>query len=85
MDSLVVLFGQMLILVLKVGMPVLGTCLLIGILISVFQVVTQIQEMTLTFVPKVIAAIAVLLVMGHWMINVISNFAKDLFVLASGF
>ena len=68
---------------LKVGgmisAPVLAVCLLVGLLVSILQVVTQIQEMTLTFVPKLIAAIAVLILAGGWMLSKWESFALQMF------
>lgn len=68
---------------LKVGVmiaaPVLGVSLLVGLLVSILQVVTQIQEMTLTFVPKLIAAIAVLILAGGWMLSKWQSFATQMF------
>lgn len=72
------LASQMLWAAAKVAMPVLGVALLVGLLISVLQVATQIQEMTLTFVPKIVAVFFVLLLMGHWMLLTITEFASNL-------
>ena len=60
------------------GAPVLGVSLLVGLLISIFQVVTQIQEMTLTFVPKILAIVIVIFVMGQWMLNTLVSYASQL-------
>lgn len=57
-----------------VGGPILMIALVVGLVISVFQVATQIQEMTLTFVPKIVAVTLVLFVLGHWMLMVVMNF-----------
>jgi flagellar biosynthesis protein FliQ len=58
-----------------VAAPVLGIILLVGILVSVFQVVTQIQEMSLAFVPKLIAAVAAIVIFGPWMLRKVIEFA----------
>jgi len=58
--------------------PVIGVTTLIGLIVSILQVVTQIQESSLTFVPKLIAAAAVLLVLGGWMLTTLANFAARL-------
>mgnify|MGYP001564175885 FL=1 len=50
-------------------LPVLGVALIVGIFVSVFQAATSIQEMTLTFVPKLIAAALVIIIMLPWMID----------------
>ncbi|MCU8163196.1 flagellar biosynthetic protein FliQ [Vibrio vulnificus] len=57
-----------------IATPVLLVCLVIGLLISLFQVATQIQEMTLTFVPKLIGAGVALLLIGRWMLLSIVDF-----------
>ena len=53
----------------KVGGPILMTALIIGVVISLIQTVTQIQEMTLTFVPKLVGSGLVLLIGGKWMLR----------------
>lgn len=58
--------------------PILALTMLVGVLISVFQVVTQIQEMSLTFVPKLVAAAAAVLVSGPWMLRKLSAFTTSL-------
>ncbi|WP_143873056.1 flagellar biosynthetic protein FliQ [Catenovulum sediminis] len=79
------LFSKMLVLAAYVGAPVILTSLVVGLLISILQVVTQIQEMTLTFVPKLVAAVMVIILLGSWMLTSIGQFAKEVFILASGF
>jgi len=61
-----------------VGGPILIVALVVGLVISIFQVATQIQEMTLTFVPKIVAVTLVLFVLGHWMLTVVMNFSTYL-------
>ena len=63
---------------LRVGAPVLGLSMLVGLLVSVLQVVTQIQEASLSFVPKLVAALVSLVVFGPWMMNVVVQFATRL-------
>lgn len=63
---------------LLICLPVLGLTMLVGLLISIFQVVTQIQEMSLTFVPKLITATLVLIVAGPWMLHKLTQFAVKL-------
>ena len=57
--------------------PAVLAGLLVGFMISLFQAVTQIQEQTLTFVPKIIAVFVVLLITGGWMISEIQDFTKS--------
>jgi flagellar biosynthetic protein FliQ len=65
----------------KVAAPILVTSLAIGLLISIFQSVTQIQEVTLTFVPKLAGVALVILVSGHWMLGQLVGFTHQLFDL----
>ncbi|MCR5118061.1 MAG: flagellar biosynthesis protein FliQ [Lachnospiraceae bacterium] len=58
--------------------PPLLVSLCIGLLVSIFQTITSIQEQTLTFVPKVISIFLVLIVAGHWMLNNMITFMQDL-------
>ena len=63
---------------LKVSMPLLAAGLIVGVVISVFQAVTQIQEQTLSFIPKIVALAAVLLLLGPWMLNQLLAYTADL-------
>ena len=58
--------------------PLLIISLVVGLVISIFQTVTSIQEQTLTFVPKILAVFATLMLLGHWMINNITTYTVDL-------
>ena len=58
--------------------PLLLTSLIVGLLISIFQTVTSIQEQTLTFVPKIIAVFVALMILGHWMLNSMAEFMVEL-------
>jgi len=62
----------------KIAGPILMSALVLGVAISLVQTVTQIQEMTLTFVPKLIAAGLIVLLMGGWMINEMTTWIRDL-------
>ena len=73
---------KMLITAIWVAAPILGVALLVGLIISVIQVVTQVQEMTLTFVPKMIAIVLVLLFIGAWMLGLMTEFTKEMFQFA---
>lgn len=59
--------------------PMLGAALIVGILVSVFQAITQINEATLTFIPKIVVIAIVLLIAGPWMIDIMSRFTVELF------
>jgi flagellar biosynthetic protein FliQ len=65
---------------LLVSAPILGLGLVVGVVISIFQAVTQIQELTLTFVPKIIAIFIAILVFGKWMILLLLNFTSNLWI-----
>ena len=65
--------------VLKVSAPMLGLSLIVGIAVSIFQATTQIQEQTLTFVPKILAVIASIALFGAWMLRTLIEFTEYLF------
>ncbi len=67
---------QGLYLLLLVSAPVLLTVLVVGLLVSIFQAATQIHEATLSFVPKVLAAVAVLAVAGPWMLTTLVEYLQ---------
>ena len=67
----------------KVSAPILITVLLLGLIISIFQATTQIQEQTLTFVPKLIATAIVGIFLGSWMLQTIMSFTTRIFDLIS--
>ena len=69
---------------LMVAGPMLMVGLIIGLVISIFQAVTQINEMTLTFVPKILAVALALLVFLPWMINTLVDFATHMFSMIPG-
>ncbi|BAV96905.1 flagellar biosynthetic protein FliQ [Lysobacter enzymogenes] len=68
----------------KMSAPILLATLVVGLAISIVQVVTQVQEMTLTFVPKLAVVIVVCLMMGGWMLSVATELAKRMFEVAAG-
>ncbi|MCE5301101.1 MAG: flagellar biosynthesis protein FliQ [Spirochaetia bacterium] len=69
---------EALLMTLLVSAPLLGLALLVGVVISIFQAVTQIQEMTLTFVPKIVVILFSLIVFGPWMLRLLINFTSTL-------
>ena len=77
-DVVVNLSTTALALAFKVAMPMLGAGLIVGLVVSIFQAVTQIQEQTLAFIPKVIALAAVLMLLGPWMLNQMLTYTADL-------
>jgi flagellar biosynthesis protein FliQ len=65
--------------VIYVAAPMLGLSLIVGVTISIFQATTQIQEQTLTFVPKIIAVITAIAVFGSWMLKMLIEFTEELY------
>ena len=65
---------------LVVAGPILAATLIVGLVISVLQVATQLQEMTLSYVPKLLTAALLLIALGPWMIGRITDFARSLFL-----
>jgi flagellar biosynthetic protein FliQ len=75
--QLVLTMGQdALVMMLMVSAPVLGTILVVGLLVSLFQAVTQINEATLAFVPKLIAAMTVFALAGPWMLTTLVEYIR---------
>ncbi len=62
----------------KVSMPILLTSIVVGVLVGLIQSITQIQEQTLTFVPKFLAIGVVLIISGSWMLQMLVDFTRDL-------
>ena len=60
--------------------PMLGAALAVGLFIGVIQAATQIQEMTLSFIPKLLALVIVLFILGPWMLRIIVTFTQRLFM-----
>ncbi len=65
--------------IIKLATPLLGTALIVGLAVSIFQATTQIQEQTLSFVPKIIAVFLSLLIFGSWMITTLKEFTLGLY------
>jgi flagellar biosynthetic protein FliQ len=77
-DAVISLANQALQLSIKVALPLLLAGLVIGLVVSVFQAVTQIQEQTLVFIPKILGTALVLVVGGPWMLNQLLSYATEL-------
>jgi flagellar biosynthetic protein FliQ len=77
-DTVVSLATQAMSLALKISIPLLGVGLVVGVLISIVQAVTSIQEQTLSFIPKVLAMAAVLVIGGPWMLNQLLSYTSEL-------
>jgi flagellar biosynthesis protein FliQ len=65
--------------------PLLAVSLVVGLVVSIFQAVTQVNEMTLTFVPKVIAIFAVLILLGPWMLQMLLGYTANTFAQMATF
>jgi len=78
-DVVLELCTQALELALRVGLPLLVVGLVVGLAVSVFQAVTQIQEQTLSFIPKVLAVVVVFVVLGPWMLDQLLAYTAELY------
>lgn len=65
--------------ILLLSAPVLGVGLVLGLLVSIFQAVTQLQEMTLTFIPKLLGVAIVLVILSPWMMEILVTYTATLF------
>ena len=79
-DVVINLATQAMSLALKVALPILLVGLVVGLIISIIQAVTQIQEQTLSFIPKILAMSAVLVVGGPWMLNQLLSYTSELWL-----
>lgn len=77
-DAVTDMTSQTLFLILKVSLPLLLISLVVGLVISIFQTVTSIQEQTLTFVPKIISIFIGIVLLGGWMLQNMTDFATEL-------
>ena len=77
-DDVVIITREALYTICITAAPVLLVSLVVGLIVSIFQTVTSIQEQTLTFVPKIISIFAALLILGHWMLNNMTEFMNNL-------
>ena len=68
-DTVTMIASEALFTIIKTAAPVLLVSLVVGLMVSIFQTVTSIQEQTLTFVPKIVSIFLALMVLGHWMLN----------------
>ena len=70
--------AEALLLIIRMSLPMLLTSMIIGLIISIFQTVTSIQEQTLTFVPKVIGVFLMIMIFGNWMLTEMSGYITNL-------
>ena len=77
-DEIVAIANRALYLIIKVSAPVLLVSLAIGLIVSIIQTITSIQEQTLTLVPKIVGVFVALMLLGHWMLTQMSDFMTEL-------
>jgi flagellar biosynthetic protein FliQ len=77
-DSVVSLIVEMMGVTMKVALPMLLVALVVGLAISVLQAVTQIQEQTLSFIPKILGLVAVVAIAGPWMLGTVVDWTDEL-------
>ena len=82
-DAVVEMANKALFLIIKVSLPILLVSLVVGLVISIFQTVTSIQEQTLTFVPKLLAIFLTLMLVGNWILTNLKEFIIELFQFQS--
>lgn len=78
-DTILDLTRQAMVVILMLSMPILLTALAVGLLIGMFQAATQINEMTLSFIPKLFAVVLAILLAGPWMLHLLVDFTNNLF------
>jgi len=78
-DLIIGIAGETIKVTLLVAAPMLLVGLVIGLAVSIFQAVTQIQEMTLVFVPKILAVLIAMLIVLPWMMNILVTYTQNLF------
>lgn len=83
-DVLIIkLLREALMVLMIVSAPLLGVGMLVGLVISIFQTTTSIQEQTLTFVPKIVAIFVTFILLAAWIIHTLVNYTKNLFLMIS--
>ncbi len=78
--AIVTLIQNALWIFLEIAIPILASAVIIGVLVSILQAATSIQEQTLTFVPKLVSMVAILFFLGMWMLNNMSDYTIRLFM-----
>lgn len=77
-QTVITIVNNALVVIMQVSAPMLIAGLVVGIIVSIFQAVTSIQEQTLTFVPKIVAMFCTMLFLGSWMLTVLIEFTTNL-------
>ncbi|WP_196602740.1 flagellar biosynthesis protein FliQ [Pectinatus frisingensis] len=79
-DTIINLSQNALLMVLVISAPMLGLGLIVGLLVSIFQATTSIQEQTLAFIPKIIAVFISILIFGPWMLTMMVDYMVRIFI-----
>ena len=83
-DIVITLLQKMFVLILEISTPVLLVGIVVGLTVSIFQTITQIQESTLTIVPKIIAGVIALIVLMPWMMSLVIQTTNEFFDMIHG-
>lgn len=78
-DLVINIAQNALLVILYIAAPLLGVSLIVGFAVSVFQATTQIQEQTLSFIPKILSVLITVAVLGTWMLNTLTEYTVDLY------
>lgn len=78
-DTVIKLAEQSIYMIIIISAPMLLIALAVGLIVSVFQAMTQIQEQTLAFIPKILAVFLSIVLFGPWMLTILLDFTRDLF------
>ena len=78
-EVIIDIFSQSLIMIIKASAPMLLVSLVVGLVISILQTITSIQEQTLTFVPKLLAIFLTIIIAGNWILTTLKEFTIELF------
>jgi flagellar biosynthetic protein FliQ len=79
-DTVTSLATQAMTLAFTIAGPILAVGLVIGLIVSIFQAVTQIQEQSLSFIPKIVALAVLILILGPWMLSQMVSYAQNLYM-----
>lgn len=82
-EVIIDIFIQTLVLIIKVSAPMLLVSLVVGLIVSILQTITSIQEQTLTFVPKLLAIFLTLMLAGNWILTTLKEYIIELFQFQS--
>lgn len=85
METVISVIQESVTMILLISAPMLLIGLLVGLLVSVFQATTQIQEATLAFVPKIVAVLLSIVIFGPWMISSLVHYTEELFMNINNF